>query len=40
VDFALGSNLVAAGLILLGILAASAWLMHAIVRATTRNPAP
>jgi hypothetical protein len=38
--FALGSNVLLAGLAALPILAASAWLMHAFVRATTRNPAP
>lgn len=40
VDFALGSSRVASGLIFLGILAASAWLLRGFVRATTKHPAP
>ncbi len=38
--FAFASNVVLAGIAAVPILAASAWLMHAFVRATTRNPAP
>ena len=40
VGFALGSNGVLVGFGVLTILAASAWLFHAFVRATTRHPAP